>query len=174
MKTIDYFYDSTVVILAQAATVKSTRVQWDSSTYVDFNHSGKLVNIKSVHTGIAEFETIFFSDNFKSLSPKAQQFVAAAVLALNTNAAKVGDSLVILIPNADSVRYVQVAVASVQKKQEALTDQPYAISGHRIEPPRPTVTVETPTIKVKGGWGIALAVAAGLAVVGIAAAASRN
>ena len=174
MKLINHVYNATSISVARAATVKSNRVEWDNSTYVEYALQGNMVAIKSIHTGIGEWETIYFSDSFNKLKDRYKDLVAAAMAALNQSTAKVGESLVTFIYNPSVV-----IVEEERRKPEALTDQPYAISGHRIEkdPRREEthVNINVPTIKVKGkgawllGAGICIA-----AVASIAIAAGRN
>lgn len=174
MKLINHVYNVTSISVARAATVKSNRVEWDSSTYVEYALQGNMVVIRSIHTGIGEWETIYFSDSFNKLKDRYKDLVAAAMVALNQSTAKVGESLVTFIYNPSVV-----IVEEERRKPEALTDQPYAISGHRIEKdPRreeTRVNINIPSIEVKGKGGWLLGVGIGLAVVaGIAVAASRN
>lgn len=171
MKPINHVYDATAISIARAATLKGNRVEWDSNTYVEYEVRGNIISIKSIHTGIGEWETIFFSDKFENLKNRYKSLISAAMIALNKSTAKVGESLVTFL--------FDMGCPVEQRKPEPLTNQPYAISGHRIEKdPRreeTRVNINIPSIEVKGKGGWLLGVGIGVAVVaGIAVAASRN
>lgn len=171
MNLINHTYDATAISIARAATIKGNRVEWDTYTYVTYEMRGNMISIKSIHTGIGEWETIYFSDKFQNLKNRYKALIAAAMIALNKSTAKVGESLVTFL--------FDMGCPVEQNKPEPLTNQPYAISGHRIEkdPLREEthVNINVPTIKVKGkgawllGAGICIA-----AVASIAIAAGRN
>lgn len=167
MQMITHVYGPVAVSMARAANKDDDKIYWDSDKYVEYKQEGNSIIIEEVHMACGEWESLHSFDKFSKLKMPYKRMIAAACLTLGVTTVIVG---------ADMVTFVQGAEEGGVPSTQPLTNQPYAISGNRVEidlTDDPKVNVTLPTIRVSGKVALGLAIGVGL-VIGGCALLSRN
>jgi hypothetical protein len=158
--------------LIKNAKVDASRglVSWGHRDEVRFcNKEGRLY-LERV-TADMSFQTVFLSTEWKDFTADQQELIIAAVMCT-------GNTSVIISSQLLNIEAVILEVVHIESQPRHATSwkhaQEFALSGHKKEEPKVTLTMPSRTVKVKVEGKPAVIVAAGLTLLALGLLALRR